>query len=225
MTGGQSHVLIGLDAWTEHLRDIFQSLDIPSGTLTDNVSKSVAMYCRRSYPHGLRHDDLVLLIARAFCSINERALAERALDSVKPHARNKSRWLEILSELQGFPSLLPYFSLGIIRPADWAGAQLDRMWILDLGRLRLSDAERHEMLLYSSLRALIESMAVFWDATDGEGLLGLKGLALFNVESSSRQRPSFTSGDDLLGYIGNLFLQQRELRNWQAIPSLLNLDM
>jgi hypothetical protein len=183
------------------------------------------MYCRRFHPNGLRHDDLVLLIARALCSINERALAEQVLDSVKSHARNKRRWLEILSELHGFPSLLPYFSLGIVRPADWAGAQLDRMWILDLGRLRLSDAEKHEMLVYRSLRALIESMVVFWDATGGEGVLGLKGLASFHVDSSVRQRQTFTSTDDLLGYIGNLLLQQRELRSWHAVPSLLNLDM
>jgi hypothetical protein len=183
------------------------------------------MYCRYSHPCGLRHDDLVLLIARAFCSINERALAERALDSVQPHARHKDRWLEILSELDCFPSLLPYFSLGIIRPADWAGAQLDRMWTLDLGRLRLSEAERHEMLLYGSLRVLIENMGAFWDATSGEGVLGLKGLASFNMESTPRERQHFTSSDDLLGYIGNLFLQQKALRNWQAVPSLLNLDM
>ena len=225
MTNGRSHVLIGQDAWTEHLRDIFQSLGIFSGTLTDHVSASVATYCRHSHPHGLRHDDLVLLIARAFCSINEKDLAERALDSVKPHALHKDRWLEILSELDCFPSLLPYFSLGIIRPADWAGAQLDRMWILDLGRLVLSDAEKHEMMLYGSLRAMIENMVVFWDASGGEGVLGLKGLASFNVESNSRQRQTITSADDLLGYISNLFLQQKKLRNWSAIPALLNLDI
>ncbi|HSR87763.1 MAG TPA: hypothetical protein VLL07_02320 [Pontiella sp.] len=217
--------MIGLDAWTDHVRDIFQSLEIPSGMLTENVSKSVAMYCRRSHPHGLRHEDLVLLIARACCSINERAVAERVLESVKLHARNKNRWLEILSELHCFPSLLPYFSLGIVRPADWAGAQLDRMWILDLGLIRLSDAEKHEMMLYGSLRALIGSMAVFWDATGGEGVLGVKGLASFNVESGLRQRQTFTTADDLLEYIGKLFLQQRELRRWHAVPSLLNLDM
>jgi hypothetical protein len=225
MIGAQSHGLIGQDAWREHLHDIFQSLQIPSGALTDHVSTSVAMYCRHSHPRGLRHDDLVLLIARAFCSINEMALAERALDSVQPHARHKDRWLEILSELQSFPSLLPYFSLGIIRPADWAGAQVDRMWILDLGRLRLSEAERHEMMLYGSLRVMIENMLVFWDATGGEGVLGLKGLGSFNVESKSRSRQTFTSADDLLRYIGNVFLQQKDLRNWQAIPSLLNLDI
>ncbi len=225
MTGDRSHVLIGQDAWTEHLRDIFQSLDIPSGALTDNVSTSVAMYCRHSHPCGLRHDDLVLLIARAFCSVNERVLAERALGSVQPHARHKGRWVEILSELSSFPTLLPYFSLGIIRPADWVGAQLDRMWILDLGRLGLSEAERHEMLLYGSLRALTENMVVFWDATGGEGVLGLKGLASFNMESKPRPRQTFTSADDLLGYLGTLLLQQKEFRNWRAVPALLNLDI
>lgn len=225
MTGDRPHILVGQDAWTEHLQAIFQSLDFPSGTLADNVSASVAMYCRHYHPRGLRHDDLVLLIARAFCTINERAMAKQFLGSVKLHARHIDRWLEILEELDSFPSLLPYFSLGIIRPADWAGANLDRMWTLDLGRLRLSEAERHEMLLYSSLRAMIENMFVFWDATNGEGVLGLKGMESFNVASNSRQRQTFTSADDLLGFIGNLFLQQKKLKNWQAVPSLLNLDL
>jgi len=225
MTGEQPHVLAGHDAWTEHLQAIFQSLDIPSGNLTDSVSMSVAMYCRNFHPRGLRHDDLILLIARAFCAIHQRALAERALGSVKLHARHLDRWLEILAELHNFPALLPYFSLGIIRPADWAGAKLDRMWILDLGRLRLSEAERHEMMLYGSLRVMIENMFVFWDETRGEGVLGLKGLSSFYIESDPRQRQTFTSADDLLGFVGNLFLQQKEPRNWQAVPSLLNLDL
>ena len=99
------------------------------------------------------------------------------------------------------------------------------MWTLDLGRLVLSDSEKHEMLLYGSLRAMIENMVVFWDATGGEGVLGLKGLASFNVESNPRQRQTFTSADDLIEYMSNLFLQQKALRNWQAVPSLLNLDM
>jgi len=225
MTGERPHVLTGHDAWTEHLKAIFQSMDIPSGNLTDSVSTSVAMYCRHYHPHGLRHDDLVLLIARAFCAINERSLAERVLGSVKLHARHIDRWLEVLAELHNFPSLLPYFSLGIIRPADWAGAKLDRMWTLDLGRLRLSDAEKHEMMLYGSLRAMIENMFAFWDETSGEGVLGLKGLAAFDIESNPRQGQTFTSADDLLGFIGNLFLQQKELRNWQSVPTLLNLDL
>lgn len=225
MTGDRPQVLTGHDAWTEHLKTIFQSLEIPPGNLSDSVSTSVAMYCRHYHPRGLRHDDLVLLIARAFCAINERSLAERVLGSVRIHARHIDRWLEILSELHNFPSLLPYFSRGIIRPADWAGAKPDRMWTLDLGRLRLSDAERHEMMLYRSLRAMIENMFVFWDATSGEGVLGLKGLAAFDIESNPRQDQTLTAADDLLGFIGTLFQQQMEPRNWQSVPVLLNLDL
>lgn len=211
------------DAWTVHLQDVFQSLDIPPGTLVDHVSASVAMYCRQFHPQGVQRSDLVLLIARAFCAVNDRGAAERVLGSLQPHCRHVSRWLEILSELHHFPSLLPYFSLGVIRPADWAGAQLDRMWTLDFGRLVLSEEERHEMMLYRSIRTLVENLFVFWDATGGEGVLGLKGLDSLNVEEGSRRRQTLTATDDLLEYVADLFLRQKEKRNWQAIPSLMNL--
>ena len=211
------------DAWTIHLKEVFHALEIPPGTLADNISASVAVYCRQFHPQGVQRSDLVLLVARAFCAVNDRAAAERVLGSLQPHRHHVSRWLEILSELHHFPALLPYFSLGIIRPADWAGAQLDRMWVLDFDRLVLADSEKHEMTLYRSIRAIIESLFVFWDATDGEGVLGLKGLASLNVEKSSRQKQTLTETDDLLDYISDLFLQEKTRRSWQAIPTLIKL--
>jgi len=211
------------DAWTEHLQEIFQTLEIPPGTLADNVSASVAIYCRQFHPQGVQRADLLLLVARAFCAVNDRAAAERVLNSMQPHRRHISRWLEILSELHHFPALLPYFSLGIIRPADWAGAQLDRMWTLDFDRLALSEVERHEMMLYRSIRTIVESIYVFWDATEGEGVLGLKGLASLNVETGSRPKQTLTETDDLLEYIANLFEQEQKQRNWHAVPSLMKI--
>ena len=213
------------DAWADHLQDIFKSLKIPAGTLADNVSASVAMYCRQFHPQGVQRADLVLLIARAFCAVNDRAAAEHVLGSLKTHKRHMSRWLEILSELHQFPTLLPYFSLSVIRPADWAGAQLDRMWTLDLGRLVYSDAERHEIVLYRTIRAMVEHMYVFWDATHGEGVLGLKGLETFNVDRGSNKKQTLTQSDDLLDYISDLLQQQKALRDWQAVPSIMNLDL
>ena len=165
------------DAWSEHLRDVLDELEIPFGTVADNLTASVAMYCRTYHPQGVQSSDLKLLLARAFCSVGDRIAAERVLESMQPHRRHVSRWLEILSELHHFPDLLPYFSLGIIRPADWAGAQLDRMWTLDFGRLHLSEAELHEMMLYRSIRVILEKIFIFWDAADGEGILGLKDLS------------------------------------------------
>jgi len=213
------------DAWAEHLRDIFQTLEIPPGTLADHLIASIAMYCRKFHPHGLQSSEIKLLIARAFCAVGDRAAAERVLDSMQPHGRHVVRWLEILSELHHFPELLPYFSLGIIRPADWAGAQLDRMWMLDFDRLVLSDAERHEIMLYRSIRALVEKMFVFWDATRGEGILGLKGLSALNVEEGGRKKQTLTSEDALLEYIADVFKQQSVERKWETVPSLLNLDL
>jgi len=211
------------DAWAEHLRDIFQTLEIPPGALADHLIASIAMYCRRFHPQGLRSSEIKLLIARAFCAVGDRAAAERVLNSMKPHRRHVSRWLEILSELHHFPLLLPYFSRGVIRPADWAGAQLDRMWILDFERLFFSNAERHEVMLYRSIRAIAENMFAFWDATGGEGVLGLKGLSSLNVEGDSRKKQTLTAADDLLEYIADLFLQAKGIRDWRAVPTLMKI--
>lgn len=212
-------------AWTAHVQEVFRRMEIPTGMLADNLAASVSMYCRKFHPAGVQSQDLKLLIARAFCAVGDRAGATHVLESMDPHRRHVSRWLEILSELHHFPQLLPYFSLGIIRPADWAGAQLDRMWTLDFGRLTLTDAEKHEMMLYRTIRALLEKMFVFWDATRGEGILGLKDLAVLNVEEQGARKQTLTAADDLLDYMADLFKQQSEARVWQTVPSLLNLDL
>ena len=213
------------EVWSEHLHALLDELSFSAGTVREHLVCSVAMYCRQFHPHGLMEADLILLIARALCAINDRASADRLLRSVQPHARHVERWLEILSELHHFPTLLPYFSMGIIRPADWAGAELDRMWTLDLGRLFLSEAEKHEMMLYRSLRSIVENMEVFWDATGGDGVLGLKGLDSFNVDSNSKRRQTLTGTDDLLGYVESILLQHRGRRNWTAVPKVMNLDL
>ncbi len=213
------------DAWTAHLQDVFQTLDIPQGPVTEHVAASVAMYCREFHPQGLQRGDLVLLIARAFSAINDRDVARRAVSSMKPHHRHIDRWFEILSELDHFPDLLPYFSLGVIRPADWAGAQLDRMWTLDFSILQLSDAEKHEMMLYKTIRAIVDHMYVFWDSTAGEGVLGLKGLDAFNVEEGRKLKQTLTQRHDLLRFISDLFEQQKISRDWNTVPTLMNLDL
>ena len=211
------------DAWSAHLWDVFQALGIAPGTLADNLAASIAMYCRKFHPQGLLSSELKLLIARAFCAVGDHAAAERVVESMEPHCRHAVRWLEILSELHRFPELLPYFSRGIIYPADWAGAQYDRMWTLDFGRLALVDSEQHEMVLYRSIRAIIDNMLVFWDATKGEGVLGLKGLSTLNVEKGQHRKQTLTEADDLLEYIADLFLQEKDRRGWCSVPVLLKL--
>lgn len=211
------------DAWAEHLREVFQTLEISSGTLADNISASVAAYCRQFHPQGVQRADLLLLVARAFCSVNDQASAERVLRSMQPHALHVSRWIEILSELHHFPDLLPYFSLGIIRPAEWAGAQLDRMWTIDFDRITLGDAERHEMMIHRSIRSLIEHVAIFWDATSGVGVLGLKGLDALRVNATGAPKQARSEMDELLEFIAHLFVQQQNRRQWCAVPTLMKL--
>jgi hypothetical protein len=99
------------------------------------------------------------------------------------------------------------------------------MWTLDFGRLMLTDEERHEIMLYRSVRMLVEAMLVFWDATGGEGVLGLKNLSALTVSGRRERGQGNAASGELSDYIGSLLRRHRSLRNWKACPSLLNLDL
>ena len=213
------------EAWRVHLQDVVASVGIPSNTLTEHVAASVALYCRRFHPNGVAQNDLNLLLARALCTVGKRDFAEQVLQTMQPHRMHVERWLEILSELHQFPELLPCFSQGVIRPADWAGARLDRMWTLDLARLALDESEQHEIMLYRSVRTIIEHMIVFWDATSGAGVLGLKGIARMEMGKTMRKGGREPDGMDLFSYVSDLIAKQGGSRGWTELPVLLNLDL
>ena len=80
------------------------------------------------------------------------------------------------------------------------------------------------MMVFRSVRVLVEHMFMFWDATSGEGILGLKGLAVQNLGDRKRRGTTARDTDDLIIYITDLFRKQQEIRNWQAVPALLQLD-
>ena len=215
-----------LDPWRLHLHDVLHELGILPGVVADNLAVGIAAYCSQYHPRGLHSRDLRLLIARGFCSVGDRMAARCVIESMEPHCRHVERWLEILTELHHFPDLLPLFSRGVIRPADWAGARLDRMWILDFGRLVLTDAERHELMLYRSVRRLVDTMAPFWDATGGEGILGLKSLRALQVATGRRgMTEDLISPAELIGFIGEVLGHHQTRRGWRAIPELFNLDL
>jgi len=199
--------------WAAHIRERFKELSIPLGEEINHIVASISTYCKEFHPHGLQTQELYLLMARALCSVGQIDTARHVLESMQPHARHVQRWIEILSELHHFPQLLPYFSQGIVRPADWAGAQLDRMWTVDFSRLALAESDQHEMLLCKTLRIMLEKIAVFWDPTQGEGTVGLKGLNY--IESTS---------DYLLAYSEDILVQQKKYRNWTQSPKILHLD-
>ena len=211
--GVSAVVVPSREAWSEHLQSVFRELGLDSAPFCAHLSEGVATYCRTFCPRGLQTKDLKLLVARACCSIGERDAAEQVLKSIQPHARHVNRWLEILSELHNFPELLPYFSAGIIRPAEWVGAQLDRMWTVDFSRLHLAESERHEMLLHRSVRLLIERLAGVWDACSGEGVLGIKGWRAWEMEDEG----------SLWAYLSDLLAHEQVERGWATRPDLLDL--
>lgn len=213
-------------AWASHLQSVFCDLGIEEDSVTGHLSESLAVYCQHYHPNGVQNADLALLISRALCAFGDQATAERVLSSLPTHSRHSNRWLEILSELHQFPELLPYFSKGVIRPADWSGAKLDRMWMLDFERLFLRESERHEIMLYRTVRSLVEKMALFWDATSGEGTIGLSGLSALQVtEEPTRRAKSWIPEEHWLEYIQDILARLAQIRCWKKVPTLLNLNL
>jgi len=215
------------ETWAAHLQSAFNEAGIQAGNLSGHISESLALYCQEFHPRGVRTADLSLLIARTFCSVGDRDSAAKILSRMEPHSRHAQRWLEILSELHHFPGLLPYFTMGVIRPADWAGAVQDRMWTLDFGELTLSESERHEITLFRSIRTVVDKMMVFWDATGGEGTLGVKGLlhlAIVDAQKKSRTK-KHPPGKVWIDYISDILRQQARHRNWRCSPTVISLDL
>jgi len=115
----------------------------------------------------------------------------------------------------------------VIRPADWAGAEQDRMWTLDFGRLALNESERHEITLFRSIRTVVDKMLVFWDATKGEGTLGVKGLlhlAIVDAKKIKRTK-NHPPGKVWIDYISDILRQQAQHRDWQNTPTVISLDL
>jgi len=215
------------EVWVAHFRRIFKEAGIASEETAKHVSESLALYCQEYHPCGVSTADLALLIARTFCSIGDVGSAEKILRGMEPHSRYTKRWLEVLSELHHFPQLLPCFSRGVIRPADWTGAEQDRMWMLDFTRLKLDDCERHEITMFCFIRTMVDRMAVFWDATAGEGVLGVKGLLYLSLQDIRKNPRSkkHPPGKGWIDYIADLLKQQKICRAWRDVPVVISLDL
>ena len=208
-------------AWKTYLRTLLEGMQIQDPLPIEHLLFSVALYCQEHYPHGLQEKDAKLLIARALCSLHLRSEATQLIQSMSPHARHPERWLEILTELHQFPKLLPFFSAGILHPADWVGAQVERMWVLDFSKIHISDSERHEILLYRTVRLLIEQTAPIWDSVSGHGVLGIRGLENMHLPPS-RYRKRLPP-ERIPDYIRRLVQHLQLQRTWEEPPMLITL--
>jgi hypothetical protein len=209
----QQHRLEGRQIWSGYVRRIFQTLEIESRPAAQEISESLAVFCQ-SQPHLPRHS-LSLLMARSFCITGDPDAATRILKYDRAHSSHAGSWLEVLSAEYPFPELFPLFSARALRPLRLASA--GSLWVLDFKNIHLTEADRHELILFQTIRVLAEQVSNVWKKSSGQGTLGITGL-----DRMLRRRQDV---EPFLNHLRAVLERCAQKNGWSAVPSVLLLDL
>jgi hypothetical protein len=204
-------------AWSGTVQQLFESLDLQERETAAEISESLAVFCEQ-FPHMPGHT-LSLLMARSFCAIGDRAAADRILRHDRAHRSHADSWLDVLSAEYPFPELYPLFSSRALHPIRLQTVGSQTVWVLDFGRVLLTDADRHEIILLQTLRTLTEKVSNVWKKSNGQGTLAVKGLSRLSLAARPR------SAQNLPEYLRRVLARRAALCGWPSVPSVLTLDL
>lgn len=186
------------------------------------VTAQIAEWCG---PDCCEHTENVEELARAIeCYLQQRPYDE--IVGSRQVLGMASRALASIGECRAARKLFIY-GTGMAAPSEWLVSYGDSVLVLDLKQVTLCDDSKLELAFFANLDAALESVADFWDETDGRGFLGLR-----HVCATARS---------LLGCVGNnkLRLLVEEIKeacrarlgqladehDWDYVPYVINLDM
>jgi hypothetical protein len=208
----QSRRLAERQLWSGYVRTLFQTLEIDSRAAAPDITESVAVFCQRQ-PQIPGHS-LSLLMARSFCITGDEEAAGRILRHDRAHRSHAESWLEVLSAGYPFPELYPLFSSRALRPQRLTSA--GTVWVVDFDKIRLTEADRHELILFQTVRVLIEKVSTVWKKPNGSGALGINGLSrltnFVRFRGVSRQLP---------GHIRDVLALCAQKNGWTNTPAVL----
>ena len=208
----QSRRLTERQLWSGYVQKLFQTLEIHERPAASEISQSLAVFCQHQ-PQIPRHS-LSLLMARSFCVTGDTEAAGRILRHDQAHRPHADSWLNVLSADYPFPELYPLFSSRALRPQTFTSN--GAVWILDFNRVGLTEADRHELILFQTVRVLTEKVSNVWKKTDGRGTLGIKGLSRL-AQFVSKQRESRL----LPGHIRDVLELSAKKNGWGHVPAVL----
>lgn len=120
------------------------------------------------------------------------------------------------------------FGSGMVRPAEWLVTGGRATWVLDLREMTVYEDAPLELLLFQGVQLAIESIADVWDASRGEGVLGLRHVCatagdLLCVSRNTNQVAGLIR--EIKGLCSRKLDQLRAERGWDRRPLVLNLDL
>jgi hypothetical protein len=214
----QEHQQAARQLWSGTVQHLFQTLDLDTRASAGEVSESLAVFCQEQTSVNTR--GLSLLAARSFCAVGDCEAATRVLRHDRAHRAHAGSWLDALSAETSFPELYPLFSARALRPL-WLNST-GAVWVLDFNRIHLSDADRHELILFQTVRVLTEKVFNVWKRSVAPGTLCVKGigrLARFLRPQGAQ------AADQLLDHLCDVLARQAEKHGGCAAPAVLLLDL
>ena len=212
----QSRRLAERRLWSGCVQKIFQTLELSERAAAPDITESLAVFCQH-HTHMPEHA-LSLLMARSFCAAGDTEAAGRILYHDRAHRAHAGSWLEVLSAGYPFPELYPLFSSRALRPQSLTSA--GAVWVLDFDRIQLTEADRHELILFQTVRVLTEQVSCVWKRADGRGTLGVKGLARLAQSVCGRQ-----PARQLAGHIRDVLALRAQKNGWTNVPAVLLFDL
>ncbi len=194
--------------------------------LAREAVRTVEAFIRDRHPgQALGPDYLLLLIARALWAVGEEAAARRFVEA------KGAEW-RVAPGLAGAATAadlsVPSWRILLGSRALQAGDSLARgaIWILDLRRLLDGGRGALELAVFRALNAIVDRLGAVWDATRGEGILGLRNLdatAAVLLGRPPRCRQSLALGRELRERCELRLAALRQRRGWTAAPDVISL--
>ncbi len=190
------------------------------------AARAVAAFIRERHANEvLPAEYLALLIARSLWAVGEEAAACRFLE-VKGAA-----W-RVGPAFSG-AALAP--DISVARWRAMLGARMVRsfstlargaIWILDLQRLLEPGRSGLELAVFRALNAVLDQIAGVWDATRGQGILGLRHLnaaASRLLDCPPGGRKSSAMALDIQRQCELRLRAAGQTRDWRAVPEVIRL--
>jgi len=214
----QSRTHTSRHLWSGTIQRLFQTLELQDHAAAPEISESLAVFCQEQPRMPGR--SLSLLMARSFCAIGDSEAAERVLRNDRTHQLHADSWLNVLTAQYPFPELYPLFSARVLRPQDLNS--MGRAWVLDFDAVDLSEADRHELILFQTVRVLTEKVSNVWKKSNGQGTLGIKGLR--RLTHFMRPRGVQMSAQ-LFDHVRDVLLRCSNENGWDQAPAVLQIDL
>ena len=173
----------------------------------------------------LVQDGQVEELARAVAHFLEQQGQSASVDS-RYLVMLASRAMQSVGEDDAARRLL-VFGTELVKPSEWEVTGGESVWVLDLHQMTTRDDDSLELAFFNSLSVVLQSVADVWDASNGQGLLGLRHVCASarGLLGESRDKSLECVSEEIKTFVAARLAQVSESRHWQHVPRVMDLDI